>query len=179
VALSLAKIQNDSGDVKGALEVVEAIRKLPFPERDDPRIDLAEALLAASQSDYKRQLSLAQRAAEKAQASGSKLLLARAKLTQGWALDDLSQLRDSFEAYKAAYQVFFTAEDRDGTATALNDIGIVLQKQGDLTGARQKLEEAQAGFRHVGNENGLAGALTNLGEGEPCREIRSCVEVRL
>jgi eukaryotic-like serine/threonine-protein kinase len=164
VGLSLAKVLSASGDTESALKVINAMRNLPSPQRDDPRIDLAEAQVAAAKSDYKRQWQLGQQAASKAQAAHSELLLARAKLMQGWALDDLSQLEGSLNAYKEAQQIFVTAGDRDGTATALNDIGIVLQKQGDLQGARQKLEEAKSEFRHVGNENGFAGALTNLGE---------------
>lgn len=162
--LRLAQAQNAAEDTKAALAVVDALRRLPAPQPDDPRIDLIEAAIAATESDYKRQLHLAQQAAAKAQASGARLLLARAKLVQGWALDDQSQLQEALDAYRGAQQIFASAGDRDGMATALNDVGIVLQKQGDLAGARQNLEEAQAGFRHVGNENGFAGALTNLGE---------------
>ena len=35
-----------------ALATVEALRGLPAPDSDDPRIDLAEAAVRASQSDY-------------------------------------------------------------------------------------------------------------------------------
>jgi tetratricopeptide (TPR) repeat protein len=164
VALSLAKVQNASGNTKEALEVVDVLRRLPSPQRDDPRIDLVEAAVAATQSDYKRQLQLAKQASAKAEASGARLLQARARLIEGWALDDLSQLKDSLAAYESARQIFSAAGDQDGIATTLNNIAIVLQKQGNLDGARQALERAQAQFRRVGNQNGLGGSLTNLGE---------------
>lgn len=88
----------------------------------------------------------------------------RAKLVQGWAFDDQSLLKEATEAYSTAKRIFEQAGDRDGIATARNDLGIVLRKQGDLTGARATLEEARTEFREIGDENGLGGALTNLGE---------------
>ncbi len=77
---------------------------------------------------------------------------------------DQAEFKEAAQAYSTAQQIYEQAGDRDGTATALNNFGIVLQKQGDLAGAKTKLEEARADFRQIGDENGLGGALTNLGE---------------
>src|SRR6202165_2103370 len=162
--LKLAVAEMAAGNVNNASGVLSNLLSLPAPSGSDPRIDLTEASIAARSADYKRQQTLAEQAAAKAQASGTRLLLARAKLVQGWALDDQSRLKEAAEAYSTAQQIYEQAGDRDGTATALNDLGIVLQKQGDLAGARAKLEEAKADFRQIGDENGLGGALTNLGE---------------
>ena len=120
--------------------------------------------VAAQNADYKRQQALAEQAAKKAQSSGARLLLARALLVKGWALDDQSQLKEAMEAYSTARQIFEEAGDGGRTATALNDLGIVLQKKGDLAGAREKLEQARDYFRLVGDENGFPAVLTNLGE---------------
>jgi len=162
--LKLAAAETAAGNVNDALGVLSNLRSLPAASGSDPRIDLTEASMAARSADYKRQRSLAEQAAAKAQSSGARLLLARAKLVQGWALDDQSHLKEAAEAYSTARQIYEQAGDWDGTATALNDLGIVLQKQGDLAGARAKLEEAITDFRQIGDENGLGGALTNLGE---------------
>ncbi len=140
------------------------LRSLPPPSGNDPRIDLTEASIAARGGDYKRQQALAEQAAAKAQALGARLLLARAKLVAGWALDDQAQFKEAADAYSKAQRIYEQAGDRDGTATALNDLGIVLQKQGDLAGGKTKLEEARTVFRQIGDENGLGGTLTNLGE---------------
>ncbi len=59
-----------------ALGVLSNLRSLPPPSGTDPRIDLAEASIAARAADYKRQQALAERAASKAQAMGARLLLA-------------------------------------------------------------------------------------------------------
>ena len=162
--LKLAAAEMSAGNTNEALGVLSNLRSLPPPGGSDPRIDLTEASIAARAADYKRQQTLAEQAAAKAQASGARLLLARAKLVQGWALDDQSQLKEAAEAYSTAQRIYEQAGDRDGTATALNDLGIVLQKQGDLGSARVKLEQARVDFRQIGDENGLGGALTNLGE---------------
>jgi DNA-binding winged helix-turn-helix (wHTH) protein/tetratricopeptide (TPR) repeat protein len=163
--LKLAAAHTSAGNLNEALATLSSLRSVPASsQRDDPRIDLAEASVAARNADYKRQLALAEQAAKKAQSSGSRLLLARALLVKGWALDDQALLKEAMDAYAAARQIFEAADDRDGMATALNDLGIVLQKQGDLVGARKKLEQALADFRQVGDENGAAAVLTNLGE---------------
>jgi DNA-binding winged helix-turn-helix (wHTH) protein/tetratricopeptide (TPR) repeat protein len=162
--LKLAATEIVAGNLNDASGVLSNLRSLPAPSGNDPRIDLTEASIAARRADYKRQQMLAEQAAAKAQSSGARLLLARAKLVQGWALDDQSHLKQAAEADSTAQQIYEQAGDRDGTATALNDLGIVIRKQGDLAGARTKFEESTADFRQIGDENGLGGALTNLGE---------------
>jgi tetratricopeptide (TPR) repeat protein len=162
--LKLAAAEIAAGNVNDASGVLSNLRALPAPSGNDPRIDLTEASTAARSADYKRQQTLAERAAAKAKSSGARLLLARAKLVQGRALDNQSHLKEAAEAYSTAQQIYEQSGDRDGTATALNDLGIVLQKQGDLPGARAKLEQAKADFRQIGDENGLGRALTSLGE---------------
>jgi len=162
--LKLASAEMSAGNTNEALGALSNLRSLPAPSGNDPRIDLVEAAIAGKSADYKRQQTLAEQAAAKALSSGARLLLARAKLVQGWALDDQAQFKEATQAYSSAQQIFQEAGDRDGTATALNDLGIVLQKQGDLTGARAKLEQARSDFRQIGDGNGLGGALSNLGE---------------
>jgi DNA-binding winged helix-turn-helix (wHTH) protein/tetratricopeptide (TPR) repeat protein len=163
-ALRLVDVEIATGNSSDALSTISNLRSLPPGIAGDPRIDLAEASLAARNSDLKRQLKLAEQAAQKAQRIGARLLVARAHLIEGWAYDDQSQFADALHAYSAAQQLFEAAGDLDGAATTLNDIGIVLQKQGDLAGAHEKLARAQQVFREVGDESSWAAALTNLGE---------------
>lgn len=162
--LRLAAAQTAADSANDALTTLSSLRSVPVSQRDDPRIDLAEASVAARNGDYKRQQALAEQAARKAKSSGSRLLLARAQVVKGWALDDQSQLKEAKEAYSAARQIFDEAGDAHGAATALNDLGIVLQKEGDLAGAEKSLGQARDYFLQVGAENSLAAALTNLGE---------------
>jgi len=162
--LRLAEVQISAGNTADALTTISNLRSLPAPLKDDARIDLAEASVAAYNADFKHQQQLAEQAAEKAQKMGARLLLARARLVQGWALDDQSQFEQALRAYSTAQQIYQEAGDLDGTATAMNDVGIVLQKQGDLRGAHDKLQRAQEIFRQLGDKSGLGAVLTNLGE---------------
>jgi DNA-binding winged helix-turn-helix (wHTH) protein/tetratricopeptide (TPR) repeat protein/TolB-like protein len=163
-ALRLVEVEVAAGNSSDASATISNLRALPAGIADDPRIDLAEASIAAQNSDFKRQRELAEQAAHKAARIGARLLVARAKLIEGWAYDDLSQFAQALQAYSAAQQAFDQTGDIGGAATALNDIGIVLQKQGDLAGAHEKLDRAQQLFRQLGDENGWAAALTNLGD---------------
>jgi eukaryotic-like serine/threonine-protein kinase len=162
--LHLAAAQTSAGKADDALATLSGLRSGPVAQRSDPRIDLAEAAIAASRGDYRQQQQLAEEAGAKARSTGAHLLLARARLVKGWALDDQSRLGEAKEAYFAAKQVYDDVGDGKGTATALNDIGIVLQKEGDLGGAEQSLMRAGKYFSQIGDQNSYGAALTNLGE---------------
>jgi len=162
--LKLAAADISAGKLTDAASTISSLRSLQADHGDDPRVDLAAALAASRSGDYKGQQELARSAAQKAEASGSKLLFARAKMVEGWALDDQAQLDSSLQAYRVAQPIFEAAGDTDSTAAILDDIGIILQKKGELKGARESLEEAQKRFRQVGDQNGLGASLTNLGE---------------
>jgi tetratricopeptide (TPR) repeat protein/DNA-binding winged helix-turn-helix (wHTH) protein len=162
--LKLAASEVSGGRLSEAASTISSLRSLPNNVGRDLRIDLVAALLAARTGEYKRQQELAQSAAKKAESSGSHLLLARARMIEGWALDDQSQLDKALQSYRAAQTIFESEGDIDSTATVLDDIGIVLEKQGNLRAARDNMEESQKRFRQVGDQNGLGAALTNLGE---------------
>ena len=68
------------------------------------------------------------------------------------------------DAYSIARQIFEQAADLEGTAEALNGIGVILQKRGNLVEAREKLELARDYFREIGDENGLGRVSNNLSE---------------
>ena len=74
--LGLAEAEERAGKRKEALATVQALRRLPSPDGEDPRIDLAEATVAHRLSDFARQRAAAERAATKAEARGARLLVA-------------------------------------------------------------------------------------------------------
>jgi tetratricopeptide (TPR) repeat protein len=150
--------------ISDASSTISSLRSLDTPQHQDPRIDLVESLAASRRSDYKVQQVLAESAAKKAHATGARLLWARAKMQEGWALDDQTQSGGALKAYREAQPVFEAAGDSDHAATLLDDIGIVLQEQGDLKGAETALQEAQRRFREIGDQKGLGASLTNLGQ---------------
>jgi DNA-binding winged helix-turn-helix (wHTH) protein/tetratricopeptide (TPR) repeat protein len=161
--LALADVQVSGGKGKEALTTVEALRNLPIPLRDDPRIDLADAHAAESLGDFKRVQASAARAAEKAQAAGASLLLALARDTQAWAFANLGEQDWGAALALEAKRLFAAAGDSRGVAASVNENGIVLQNQGDFAGAKKMYEEALAVYRETGNRNGVASELNNIG----------------
>src|SRR5882762_9181369 len=148
--LKLAAAQTSAGDLNAALATLSSLRSAVSSQRDDPRIDLAEALVAAHNSDYKRQQALAESAEIKAQSSGTRLLLARAQLLKGRALAGQSEFQSATEAYSAARQMFEQAReyfraigDADGLDTVVTNLGEVYRRTGQAT-ARGKSNATQS-----------------------------------
>ena len=162
--LRLARVEMEANKLNEALTTLADLRSGPPSERNDPRIDLSEASILQRIGGYKQQQLLAEQAAAKAKSSGANLLFARAQIVKGQALDYQSHFVDARNAYSEAKQIFDSAGDRDASATALNDIGIILQKQGDLAGAADNFAKAREYFRQIGDESRLSSALLNLAD---------------
>ncbi len=160
--LRLAEVFAAGGMGKDALGVVDQLRQLPAPAKDDPRIDLAEGAAAASLSDFKRQQVAAERAATKGQAQGGRLLLARARLLESRALYEQGQLIQAAAAAQEANDIDTAAGDRAGAAGALNNLASVASDRGDVIKATAMHEQAVEIFRQIGNKKGMASALNNV-----------------
>ncbi|MBI2840650.1 MAG: protein kinase [Acidobacteria bacterium] len=161
--LSLSADLTKAGSGREALAVIESLRRLPAPGRDDPRIDLAEAQAAANVSDNRRALSGAQAALRKATGTGARMIQAEALLSEGWAHVLLGSPSDAIAAYERAKQIAVELRDRDRVGVALVNIGMAYARTGDLTKARRAEEEAIEIFREVGDKKGLGRALYYLG----------------
>lgn len=163
-ALDLATAQVAAGRASEALSGVAALRRLPAPASDDPRLDLTEAEAAAALSDFTRQRTAAERALAKGEARQASHLVARALLEQGaafWALGDTERATASFEK---ARRSFAEAGDRWGVARALNRLAGLPYERGDLKGARAMFEESLALAESIGDRKGIARQLGNLGD---------------
>ena len=66
-----AEAQVSAGDAKAGLATIERLRGSPAPDRDNPRIDLAEARAAGALSDFRHQQDMAARAAAKGKDRGA------------------------------------------------------------------------------------------------------------
>ena len=104
--LQLARAQNRSGDPAAALTTAEALRALPPPLGDDPRIDLEEAVAAARLSDHQRSLAAARAAAGSAREIGALRLTAEAHLLEARALAQLGRAGEATSAFDEARQRF-------------------------------------------------------------------------
>ncbi|HVO80329.1 MAG TPA: tetratricopeptide repeat protein [Terriglobales bacterium] len=160
--LKLANLQTFAGKANDAQATIAGFRSLPPPQRDDLRIDLAEARAAHYLSDFKREQTLAAAVAAKAAQQGARFLVARARQAECNALRNMGDPKAAIAACQEAQRIFLEAGDRYGAATALNSIGNALYDLGDLAGGKRAYEQVADLDRQIGNQGGLAGALDNI-----------------
>lgn len=159
--LRLGAVQIENGQGKEALSTVARLRRLPPPENEDPRIDLVEAKAAESQSDYRRYLQSASAAAAKAQARGSRLILADALHEQGYAYDRLGHPERAIAAYRQARELWAAAGNQYSATSNLGIIAVEQYYSGDFAAAARSFEEALAVFRRIGAQWALASCSHN------------------
>ena len=161
--LRLAQARTSGGQAKDALATLDELRKLPPPDRDDPRIDLAEGAADDGLADYKRELDAAQNATKKGERQGARLLVARAKLAEGRAFFSLGDPKTSQSASTEAQRLFAETGDRNGEAMALHSIATAIAEQGDNVGAQKLDQQSLETCRVIGNKRCMADTLNNLG----------------
>jgi tetratricopeptide (TPR) repeat protein len=157
----LADTQTTGAKGKEALVTIAALRKLPAPVSDDPRIDLAEARALQRVGSYKEQQAVAARAAAKGEAAGARLIVASARLLEATALRAQGQTAKSLEITEQARALFEAAGDRRGVAQALERMAITLHRGGDMEGARKLFERAAAILSELGDRRRHALMLQN------------------
>ncbi|MGE5207428.1 MAG: tetratricopeptide repeat protein [Chlamydiota bacterium] len=160
--LRLAAVQAESDHGKDALLTVVRLRRLPEPENQDPRIDLAEAKAAESISDFARTLQATSAAAAKAEAQGSRLILAEALRQQGYAYQRLGRPADAIVAFEKARTLWAGAGNQYGVASALHMIALAQYYRGDFEAASQSFEGALEVFRRIGALEGVASCSHNF-----------------
>ena len=160
--LRLVDVQVSANKSQDALNTLQSLRRLPPPLRDDPRIDLAEARVAVSVSDFKRARAAAVAAAQKAQQQGARYLAARAALQQCWVLRNLGEMEEAKTAGTRAKNFLASIGDFRGEARGITCIADVLVDQGNYSLAKPMLERALDLARRVGAKKDIAGASINL-----------------
>jgi eukaryotic-like serine/threonine-protein kinase len=162
--LALSADQVNAGKGREALATVAALRNLPAPVSGDPRIDLANARAAESLGDFKTVQAFAARAAEKAKSSGASLLLARARLDEAWATENLGQFDEVDSLIQEAKQLYEAAHDRKGVADAETTRSIALWMKGDYLGAKRGYEASLAIYRELGAQLNVANESDNVAD---------------
>jgi DNA-binding winged helix-turn-helix (wHTH) protein/tetratricopeptide (TPR) repeat protein len=163
--LRLANALSEAGSGPEAMDAVAALRKLPSPERDDPRIDLAEARVARRVWDPDR----TRRAAEAAAVKGWKMgesesqVVAQALALQGYSSQITGQLDAAINLFRHASVLFAKSGNQSQVATMLTATGVALDDQGQLVQARKQFEEALGIAQQLGNDHMVATQLANLG----------------
>jgi DNA-binding winged helix-turn-helix (wHTH) protein/tetratricopeptide (TPR) repeat protein len=145
-------------------QTLAALRMLPSPVGDDPRIDLMEAR-ALIGKDLPRARTIAQQAIAKASAQHATLMMAR-----GYGIlceQDSSvgvSLDQSLSECNLARNSYDSAGDRNNSARTLNDLAVLYYQHGDLDKAEAMWNEAIEVFRSLGETEGLAASSNNVGE---------------
>jgi len=162
--LSLTNAEVASNKWKEALGTVAELRRLPVPLREDPRIDLAENDAARSLGDTRRAEAALDRAANKAQAAGTSLLLAKARREQAWLFENSGREELVEGAVNEAMQLYLAAHDRLGVAAVATLQAIALERQSDYRGAEKKYQESLTIYKASGNKISLGAEYDNIGD---------------
>jgi eukaryotic-like serine/threonine-protein kinase len=162
--LELANAQIGGNKWRDALETIEALRALPSPLRDDPRLDLAQGEAALHLGDTKQAEAALKNAEEKARAAGASLLLAKAKLAQVWLYESLGRVAEVDPALQEANRLYQAAQDREGLYETETLSAIKLQILGDYAQAQKKYEDSLAIVSQTGDQRGMAAGHDNLGD---------------
>ena len=160
--LQLVAVQTAAGKGNDSLATIESLRKLRVPERNDPRIDLAEALAANVVSDYKRQALASGQAIQKARAIGARVLVARARIAEARAFMEMGQKDKVGPALSEAQEIFKAVGDRFHAARVLQQVGLAFYYQGKLEEAKKTYEEALTIQREIGNRSNEAKLLNGI-----------------
>jgi eukaryotic-like serine/threonine-protein kinase len=160
--LKLVEVQVLASKGHDALATVESLRKLAPPASEDPRIDLAEGDAWDTQGDPNRGAQDGVRALEKARARGSRLIVALALENRCWGISSLGQEQDAVAACRESREIYAAAGDLRGEATALRAWADALSLT-DVPESIRLYQQAQALYRKVGSESGVAAVVNNLG----------------
>ncbi len=160
--LRLAHAQARAGKAKDALGTIAALKMLPPPQSDDPRIYLQEAYAMSRLGDSKGQLIAAVTAANRAAAQGSEFVEASARLSEGGAHFHLGEKDKALAAWEESRRIWVAAGYPGEVAKTTLNTGIIWYELGNLPEAKRRYEEALSIWKTSGNKAGQMNALANL-----------------
>jgi DNA-binding winged helix-turn-helix (wHTH) protein/tetratricopeptide (TPR) repeat protein len=161
--LALANSQVKANRWRDALSTVNSLHTLPPPLGTDPRIDLMETDAARSLGDMKRAETALAHAAEKAQAAGASLLLAKTRREQAWLFENSGKQDRVESAIRDAKQLYTAANDNLGLAGVVTLEAIESERHGDYLDAKARYEEALKLFHESGSKLSVSNEYDNLG----------------
>jgi DNA-binding winged helix-turn-helix (wHTH) protein/TolB-like protein len=176
--LQLANSYSISGHSAEARAAVAALRQLPAPLRDDPRIDLVAAQIARRLADAEEELRASTAAADKGRRLAQSQIVGEAVLLQGDALFTMGRPVESLGRFREARSLFATAGNQAAVARTLNRMAAVLLDTSDFAGAEEQYQAALAIARQTGSSElvaaqtmGLGFVAANLGDLERSRAL--------
>ena len=161
--MRLAAVLTQADRSPEALAVVERLRALPPPARDDPRLDITEAFAALDVRELRRSVAMADRAATKLRSGGSPFLLGRALKVGGDARIGLGDSNGARATLEEARAVLRAAGDGLWAAHCEISLAALADHAGDTAAARGRYERALQLYFQAGNRRAASTALYNLG----------------
>jgi DNA-binding winged helix-turn-helix (wHTH) protein/tetratricopeptide (TPR) repeat protein len=146
-----------------ALKTLAALRRLPSPAANDPRIDMIESR-AWMNNDFAKAQAAARRAVEKGTAQGAHLLVARAYGILCQTVGNGTSTEQAIRDCQNARQSFAAAGDRNNEARTLNDFAGLYYQLGQIDKAESIFREALKIFREIGTIDGITAVSSNLGD---------------
>jgi DNA-binding winged helix-turn-helix (wHTH) protein/tetratricopeptide (TPR) repeat protein len=169
--LRLAAVLSKGGQPQDSLLAIAALRRLPKPISDDPRIDLQEASTFDRAGEHLRLQTASANAADKAQKRGSRVLLAEAKIQQSVAASRLNDPKGALGLDEEAEKIYQEAGDKYGLARARYRMADLLFQQGEFAQSNAILEQCSQVFHAIGDDgmataslSDIAGGLVEMGE---------------
>lgn len=161
--LRLANALGQGGRGKDALETLAALRKLPPPACDDPRIDIEEAEVARNLGDNDTLERAAAAAVAKGRKSGEALIVGRGLLLEGSVPLFTGEPLKALGPFREAHDLYEKVGYRWGVAMADSHIGIAYFRNSDFAAAEKPYQEALEIAQQIGNGTGIGKGLFNLG----------------
>ncbi|MGO8793577.1 MAG: protein kinase domain-containing protein [Candidatus Sulfotelmatobacter sp.] len=157
--LRLAHAEARTGKAKDALATLAALKMLPPPQGDDPRIYLQEAYAMSRLGDSNGQLAAAVNAANRAATQGSRFVEASARLSEGTAHYHLGEKEKALAAWEQSRQIWASAGYPGEAAKTMLNTGNVYYEMGNLPTAKERFEGALSIWKTSGNKAGQMNAL--------------------
>ncbi|HEV2843437.1 MAG TPA: tetratricopeptide repeat protein, partial [Thermoanaerobaculia bacterium] len=146
-----------------AAVTIAALRRLPRPAGEDPRIDLLEARNARRLYDFATAMRAGDAAAEKGRRSGQALIVSQARISQGDALLQMGKPREAMVLFQEAKTLAEGSGYQWGVGRALANTATAMQALGDLAGAEKANREALEIAQRLGSGMGIAAQFYILG----------------
>lgn len=162
--LKLANSQIQAGEVQEAIRGLQSFRRRSDIASFDPRVNLAEAAAYAKLSDFKSEGAAASKAQMQAEAQGSELLIADARMQEGDAKDSLDDWAAAEVLWQSAGEIYQSIGNRGGLIDSMNRRALLAWHRADTADAIRLFERAINLSKDIGDDGGVAYSLSRLGD---------------